>query len=832
MSTKSPSSTQIQSGNGTGSQIPTPSTTSIPKPSSGKSSKSSKEDKVKGQSSKPQYSSSSLSSAQKSSGASSSAKSMQNHEGANTLPLPHNHSHNQSKSSSQNIEHNIDQSKLSSQVDDKMQQQHKTRYTEIEYSDGRIERIGEGHYTKPAHLALNQMQMAKPGSQNIAYAKNVSTADTRMMSQTVNIVKPTCSVANTSVSNANRIERNTHAHENTPQQISMLNRAIPPPLPTTEPPPRSTHRENSSHSIASPTKSSANNSNSNSNSDSTPSSSSHSGQSGNSGSSSESVIFRPSGDEYSGSEKGSVTNSPRLAVKLGSQINKPANNVAIVQPRHGEKMETTFDTEIRTETINKINEDQKNPKQTTFSEKETTFVDDSGETMDIKPMPPILRAMPYSGTGYLRGYGTPVGKIFHNPGYATPTTAAYYASTSRIGMNRNIMDHAKFSSGPIKKTFSSGSSNPLDTDYSSDYDTYDYISGYMSDGDILKSNKVDDMSSGYLSEGGASLICQATTSNGFREGMQAVKESMQKSSGLMDDDSFDDSSSISSGDISDTINEISTDEGNLTGGSSQSDRTNPYSSLKRTPQTVRNIANGNFGAPFPGKRGPTLGTSAFLGTDYSGDSGPISGWRKYSLPQTNRLLSSDPADYAYLYNGYDHSQWRGNQSNVGALRKLSNASQPEIHHYRGHSAEYAESDRGCYSPATVSQKRDSETNTDQSHLLETSMRRMQNAPRPTSAGSAPGQVTYGYRRPLSNASSSSVGSNKSSGSGSTKSSTAVGSRLAKHGVVCDSNGQNNKQGLENGHGSGNTSIPRPGSASAIRCTTPNHNKSDMGPGSL
>jgi len=51
--------------------------------------------------------------------------------------------------------------------------------------------------------------------------------------------------------------------------------------------------------------------------------------------------------------------------------------------------------------------------------------------------------------------------------------------------------------------------------------------------------------------------------------------------------SFDDSSSISSGDISDAINEISTDE-NQTGSSrsgTSSDRTNPYASLKRAPGT-------------------------------------------------------------------------------------------------------------------------------------------------------------------------------------------------------------------------------------------------------
>ena len=59
----------------------------------------------------------------------------------------------------------------------------------------------------------------------------------------------------------------------------------------------------------------------------------------------------------------------------------------------------------------------------------------------------------------------------------------------------------------------------------------------MSDGDILKSSNRnnDDWSSGYLSEGGASLYAKRLQQR-FREGMQAVKECMQKSSGLVDDD--------------------------------------------------------------------------------------------------------------------------------------------------------------------------------------------------------------------------------------------------------------------------------------------------------
>ena len=65
----------------------------------------------------------------------------------------------------------------------------------------------------------------------------------------------------------------------------------------------------------------------------------------------------------------------------------------------------------------------------------------------------------------------------------------------------------------------------------------------MSDGDVLRANRngggganSDDWSSGYLSEGGASLYARKMIQQRFREGMQAVRECMQKSSGLMDDD--------------------------------------------------------------------------------------------------------------------------------------------------------------------------------------------------------------------------------------------------------------------------------------------------------
>ena len=255
--------------------------------------------------------------------------------------------------------------------------------------------------------------------------------------------------------------------------------------------------------------------------------------------------------------------------------------------------------------------------------------------------------------------------------------------------------------------------------------------------------------------------------------------------------SFDDSSSISSGDISDTINEISTDEGNLTGGSGHDN--NPYNSLKRGPKDLfRNLTNANLHASPGGKRVPNLGTSAYMGTDYMNDvpkpnDGQHTGYRKFSL-QNNRLLSSDPADYSILYNGYD--QWRGgqlphgpgggySQESLGHLRKLS---QPDIH-YRSQSScgDYISSSEKGY-PNT---KCDSETNTDQSHVQD--VRKLQNM-----RGMQSGGVGYGYhRRPLSNTSTGSVGSTKSApgapmgtqvGNPAKPGSNAVGSRLAKHGL--------------------------------------------------
>jgi neuron navigator 2 len=80
-------------------------------------------------------------------------------------------------------------------------------------------------------------------------------------------------------------------------------------------------------------------------------------------------------------------------------------------------------------------------------------------------------------------------------------------------------------------------SNSMDTDYGSDIEGFDVAAGYMSDGDILRSSHVDDINSGYMSEGGASLYAKRMQQR-FREGIMAVKECMQNSSGMPDDERY------------------------------------------------------------------------------------------------------------------------------------------------------------------------------------------------------------------------------------------------------------------------------------------------------
>ncbi|XP_037102398.1 neuron navigator 2 isoform X3 [Syngnathus acus] len=80
------------------------------------------------------------------------------------------------------------------------------------------------------------------------------------------------------------------------------------------------------------------------------------------------------------------------------------------------------------------------------------------------------------------------------------------------------------------------------------------VTGYMSDGDVLSKNasRTDDVTSGYMTDGGLGLYTRRL--NRLPDGMSAVRETLHRNaaSGQGDADSWDDSSSVSSG-ISDNI---------------------------------------------------------------------------------------------------------------------------------------------------------------------------------------------------------------------------------------------------------------------------------------
>ncbi|MBN3305319.1 NAV2 protein, partial [Amia calva] len=108
--------------------------------------------------------------------------------------------------------------------------------------------------------------------------------------------------------------------------------------------------------------------------------------------------------------------------------------------------------------------------------------------------------------------------------------------------------------------------------------------GYMSDGDVLGKNlRADDVTSGYMTDGGLGLYTRRL--NRMPDGMAAVRETLQRNAsmgGVGDADSWDDSSSVSSG-ISDTIDNLSTDDINTSSS---------ISSYANTPAASRKTIDG------------------------------------------------------------------------------------------------------------------------------------------------------------------------------------------------------------------------------------------------
>ncbi|XP_013373268.1 PREDICTED: neuron navigator 3 isoform X7 [Chinchilla lanigera] len=185
---------------------------------------------------------------------------------------------------------------------------------------------------------------------------------------------------------------------------------------------------------------------------------------------------------------------------------------------------------------------------------------------------------PSMGAGYPRS-GT--SRFIHtDPSRFMYTTPLRRAAVSRLG-NMSQMDMSEKASS--------------DLDMSSEVD----VGGYMSDGDILgKSLRSDDINSGYMTDGGLNLYTRSlnrvpdttTSRDVIQRGVHDV---------TVDADSWDDSSSVSSG-LSDTLDNISTDDLNTTSSvSSYSNITVPSrkNTQLKTDSEKRSTADETWDSP-------------------------------------------------------------------------------------------------------------------------------------------------------------------------------------------------------------------------------------------
>ncbi|KAM6418738.1 neuron navigator 3 isoform 7-T7 [Pluvialis apricaria] len=171
---------------------------------------------------------------------------------------------------------------------------------------------------------------------------------------------------------------------------------------------------------------------------------------------------------------------------------------------------------------------------------------------------------PSLGAGYPRSSAS---RFIHtDPSRFMYTTPLRRAAVSRLG-NISQIDMSEKGGG--------------DLDMSSEVD----VGGYMSDGDILgKSLRTDDINSGYMTDGGLNLY---TRSLNRIPDLAASRDVIQRGvhDVTVDADSWDDSSSVSSG-LSDTLDNLSTDDLNTTSSVSSysnitaSSRKNTHAQLK------------------------------------------------------------------------------------------------------------------------------------------------------------------------------------------------------------------------------------------------------------
>ncbi|KAM4602786.1 neuron navigator 2 isoform 2-T2 [Polymixia lowei] len=160
------------------------------------------------------------------------------------------------------------------------------------------------------------------------------------------------------------------------------------------------------------------------------------------------------------------------------------------------------------------------------------------------------------------------------------------------------------------------------------------VTGYMSDGDVLSKNatRADDVTSGYMTDGGLGLYTRRL--NRLPDSMAAVRETLQRntSSGQGDADSWDDSSSVSSG-ISDNID---TDDINTSSS---------ISSYANTPAAQRKALNGQPVTDAEKHSASTVVNQAWSGDEVKrSDGGSDSGVRMETGSKWSRRHPSDISD--------------------------------------------------------------------------------------------------------------------------------------------------------------------------------------------
>ena len=237
--------------------------------------------------------------------------------------------------------------------------------------------------------------------------------------------------------------------------------------------------------------------------------------SNNSHSSNDSIIFRPSSaDERESGLESDLNKSgqrQRAIQQQQHQIARPpvqdhisslrknsANTQgrSMVMPPQSPKMETTFGAgDIKTERKNISQKHLTNsPKETTFAEKDES---DDVLMQNIKPMQPILRASPYAylNIGKSNALPRPSFHISTTLSSQVSSLAHSQSASSRLGVNRPLIDPSKYSLTHLnlKRSALSSSRSVQDDDCMSDADSADLAAGYMSDGDILRSNHLDDI---------------------------------------------------------------------------------------------------------------------------------------------------------------------------------------------------------------------------------------------------------------------------------------------------------------------------------------------------